>query len=98
MAFHFFTQIPGAVALIHARGTYRQADLYARGDRVYAKVGTGLIKLGISGATPAPTTRWSEYDPGDTATITERPGTEPRLESMGDDTAADVAKAMEAAE
>lgn len=98
MAFQFFTQIPGAVALVHTRGTYRQADLYARGERIYARIGAGFIRLGIGGATSAPTTRWAEYDAGDSATITEAPGTEPRLVSMGDDTAANVAKVMEAAE
>lgn len=81
---NYFTQIPGASALIHSGGVYRQTDLYARGEAIYAQHGGGFIKLAIGGATSAPKIRWSEFDQGDTATITEKPGTAPRLESMGD--------------
>lgn len=76
----FFTIITGATALIHTGGVYRQTNLYARGQSVYAKYGAGFIKLGIGGATSAPKVRWSEFDPGETAIITEKPGNPPRYE------------------
>lgn len=50
----YFTIITGATALIHTGGVYRQADLYARGSAIYAKVGSGFIKIGIGGATSTP--------------------------------------------
>ena len=80
----YFTIINGATALVHSGGIYQQVDLYARGDSVYAKRGAGFIKLGIGGATSALKVRWAEYDQGDTATISEKRGCAPKLESMGD--------------
>lgn len=77
---HFFTQITGAMALIHSGGVYRQTDLYARADAVYAKYGAGYIRLGIGGATSAPRVKWAEFDAGETAITTERPGTAPKYE------------------
>lgn len=80
----YFTIINGATTLIHSGGVYRQADLYARGEALYAKYGAGYIRLGAGGATSAPKVRWAEYFQGDTATIVERDGVAPKLESMGD--------------
>jgi hypothetical protein len=80
----FFTIINGAYALIHQGGVYQQAQLYARGERIYAKKGAGFVRLGVGGATSAQNVRWAEFDQGDTATIVEKPGTAPILESMGD--------------
>ncbi|WP_425070669.1 hypothetical protein [Sagittula sp. S175] len=80
----YFTNIPGATALVHSRGVYRQTALYARGDAIYAKHGAGYIRIGIGGATSAPNIRWAEFDQGDTATIIEKPGAAPKLASMGD--------------
>jgi len=80
----YFTQIPGATALVHSGGVYRQTDLYARKDAIYAKHGAGYIRLGIGGATSAPKIRWAEFDQGEMAKISERDGCQPKLESMGD--------------
>jgi len=80
----YFTIITGATALIHNGGVYRQTDLYARGSAIYARIGNGFIRLGIGGATSVPRTRWAEFDAGETAIITEKPGCAPALESMGD--------------
>lgn len=80
----YFSIITGATVLIHTNGVYRQADLYARGSAIYAKVGNGFIKIGIGGATSTPRTRWAEFDAGEAAIITEKPGCAPVLEGMGD--------------
>lgn len=76
----YFTIITGASALVHSGGVYRQTDLYARGKAIYAKYGAGFIKIGIGGATSAPKVRWADYDPGETAIITEKPGNAPQYE------------------
>lgn len=81
----YFTIITGASALVHAGGVYRQADLYARGTAVYAKYGAGFIKMGIGGATSAPKVRWAAFDAGETAIITEKPGTQPTYEGERED-------------
>lgn len=88
----YFTIITGASALVHTGGVYRQTDLYARGTAVYAKYSAGFIKLGIGGATSAPRTRWADFDAGETAIITENPGTAPQYEGERE------GKALEAAE
>lgn len=80
----YFTQIPGATALIHSGGVYRQADLYARKDAIYAKHGAGYIKLSIGGATSAPKIRWAEFDAGEVAEISERSGCAPKLVRIND--------------
>lgn len=56
----FFTIIPEAQAIVHAGGVYRQVPLYLRADRVYAKVGSGFVRLSQGGATSAPKVRWAE--------------------------------------
>lgn len=80
----YFTQIPGATALVHGGGVYRQTDLYARKDAIYAKHGSGYIRLGIGGATSAPKIRWAEFDAGEMAEISERSGCAPKLERIDD--------------
>lgn len=80
----YFSIITGATGLIHSRDVYRQADLYARADAVYAKYGAGFIRLGIGGATSAPNIRWADFDPGETAIITEKPGSPPKYQGERD--------------
>lgn len=57
---NFFTIIPEAQAVLLSSGVYRQAPLYLRADRVYAKVGSGFVRLSQNGATSAPKVRWCE--------------------------------------
>lgn len=71
---HFFTIITGATAIIYSKGVYQQADMYARGEAVYAKRGSGFIKLSTGGSTSSPSVRWAEFDAGETAIITEVEG------------------------
>src|SRR5690606_6599448 len=60
----FFTVIPDAHAIVYMRGVYRQAALYLRGDKVYAKWGGGFIRLSQGGATSHPNVRWADLDAG----------------------------------
>ena len=64
---HFFSKIENAFVLLKTAGVYRQADLYRRGEHLFAKAGAGYIRLGISGETSAPRTHWLEIDPGQDA-------------------------------
>lgn len=56
----FFTTIPEAQAIIYSNGVYRQTPLFARSDRVYAKYGSGFIRLQQGGATTHPKIRWAD--------------------------------------
>lgn len=84
----FITIIEGAYALLHSGGVYRQVELYARGDAVYAKYGGGFVRLGTGGTTSAPKVKWSVFDVGETAIITEKNGSAPKYE--GTNTVASV--------
>lgn len=59
---NFFSVIPEAQGIIHAAGVYSQVALYERGGRVYAKRGSGFVRLSQGGATSAPSIRWAEID------------------------------------
>ncbi len=56
----FFTAIPEGQVIIYANGVYRQTALFARGDRVYAKYGSGFVRLSQGGATSHPKLRWAD--------------------------------------
>ena len=56
----FFTQIPEGQAIVHGRGVYRQAPIYLRGGKVYAKHGGGFVRLHQGGGTSPPSLRWAE--------------------------------------
>lgn len=58
----FITIIEGAVALLHTKGVYRQVNIYQRGSSLYAKWGTGFVRLAAGGATSATNVRWAEID------------------------------------
>jgi len=64
---NFFSKIDDAYVLLRQNGVYRQADLYRRGSNLFAKTGSGYIRLGISGSTSAPKVIWMELDPGQDA-------------------------------
>jgi hypothetical protein len=65
----FFSIIPDGKAIVHANGVYRQVDIYTRGTgpdaKIYAKYGSGFVRLAQGGATSAPKVRWAEVDCGD---------------------------------
>lgn len=70
----YFTIIPEAQAIIHAKGVYRQVPIYARAGRAYAKSGSGYVRLFQGGGTSHPNIRWSEFDPGGEWLLEERGG------------------------
>lgn len=47
----FFQQIEGEAAVLVENGVYRQCDLYTRDGYLYAKVGSGFVRLMADGAT-----------------------------------------------
>lgn len=60
----FFTAIPEGQAVIYSNGVYRQTSLFMRGDLVYAKYGSGFIRLSQGGSTSHPKFRWADiYTP-----------------------------------
>lgn len=80
---NYFTEIPEGQAIIHSGGVYRQVPLYGRGENVYAKYGSGFVKLSIGGATSSARVRWSEFEPG-MSEITDRDGAAPKLVAIHD--------------
>jgi hypothetical protein len=58
----FFTPIPEAQAIIANRGVYRQVSLYTRGGKVYAKIGSGFIRMMQGGTMSTPHGKWLEID------------------------------------
>lgn len=73
----FLTRIDNAFAWMRSNGLYRQAELYRRGESIFAKWGGGYVRLSAHGATSAPKVSWNEIDEGDLAiidqTITRNP-------------------------
>lgn len=61
----FITPIDGATALLRSRGVYRQTTLHHRNEAIYAKWGSGFLRLGIAGATSSPYVSWLDIDPGE---------------------------------
>ncbi len=58
----FFSIIPEGKAIMLSNGVYSQRDLYTRAGRVYAKYGSGYVRLHHGGDTSAPKVRWVETD------------------------------------
>jgi len=71
------TRLDNAYVWIRTKGVYKQADLYARGRQLFAKVGSGYVRLSAHSATSSPNTVWLELDPGDCAMIDEPKGRDP---------------------
>lgn len=57
-----FHVIDGAQAILCSKGVYRQVALYRREDRVYAKWGSGFVRLGSDGGTSVPHVSWRAID------------------------------------
>lgn len=47
----FFKQIEGEAAILVSNGVYLQVDLYSRAGYLYAKYGTGFVRLMRDGST-----------------------------------------------
>jgi hypothetical protein len=59
-----FQQIPDGLVITLQKGIYRQTPLFQRAGNVYAKIGSGFIRLYKNGGTSVPSISWKEYDPG----------------------------------
>lgn len=57
-----FTVIEDAICITYKRGIYRQVSVYHRGKSVYARSGSGFIRLKVSGGTSDPNTLWYELE------------------------------------
>jgi hypothetical protein len=58
----FFTIIPEAQGIILSSGVYRQVALYQRSDRIYAKHGSGFVRLNQGCSTSHAKIRWVDLD------------------------------------
>ena len=47
----FFKQIEGDAAILVENGVYKQVDLYSRDGYLFAKVGSGFVRLMADGST-----------------------------------------------
>lgn len=65
----YFTAIPDGQGIVLVKGTYRQVAIYTRSGRVYARNGTGYVRLFAGGATSHPNVRWLELDAPDGQTV-----------------------------
>lgn len=59
-----FQEIPGSIAITLTKGVYHQTTLFRRGTLIYAKHGSGFIRLFPQGGTSSPSTSWKDVDPG----------------------------------
>lgn len=65
--FHPFTEISEGQVILLQKGTFKQVPLYRRDWNLFAKMGSGYIKLYKAGSTSVPTICWKEIDPGEFA-------------------------------
>jgi hypothetical protein len=61
-----FQEIPDALAVLHCKGVYSQNPLFSRGQFVYAKRGSGFVRLYKGGATSVSSVSWKDLEPGQT--------------------------------
>lgn len=57
-----FTPIIDGIVILQKNGVFSQADLYRRGEGVYAKQGSGFIRLRNNGETSVNNVRWLELE------------------------------------
>lgn len=59
-----FKEFAGSTIVLLSGGTYHQAVLYRRSDsdRVYAKHGSGYIRIGPGDSTSKPKVSWEDID------------------------------------
>lgn len=61
---NYLTEIPSAFLWGRKSGVYNQYPLFKRDETLFAKVGSGYVRLHASGATTVPSFTWLEIDPG----------------------------------
>ena len=66
-----FSEIPEGQGIVTAGGVYRQVALFERADaatgarRIYAKYGSGYVRLNAGGTSSATRVRWTDLDVSD---------------------------------
>ena len=64
-----FVQIEGGTCLLMSKGVWKPADLYSLEGFVFAKLGSGFIKLKRHGATSKADHKWEHLDTEPVETI-----------------------------
>lgn len=57
---NLFHQLEGEVAIVRARGVFKQVDIFERGGQLFVKLGSGFVRLLDNHKTSVPTTFWEE--------------------------------------
>lgn len=57
-----FEIIEDATAIMRKRGVFTQVLVYKRNGNVYAKQGSGFVRLKLSGGTSDPNSTWDEIE------------------------------------
>ena len=57
-----FKPIEGSAIIIYSRGMYQQTEVFERGGELYAKRGSGYIRLMKTGCTSYGNTKWSDIN------------------------------------
>lgn len=66
---NFFTRVEDGHVIVRRGGVYRQADLFHRKEKLFARIGGGFIRLAAGGATSVTAVSWLEIDCGDASYI-----------------------------
>ena len=69
-----FSDIQDGQAITLTGGVYRQVGIAVRDGRIYAKQGSGYVRLSQYGATSSPKVRWHDIDPGAGGSFEEKGG------------------------
>lgn len=64
-----FHVIDDAVAILRSKGVFRQVPVYRRGEEVFAKHGSGFIKLLSAGHTTQPNISWIDVATAEVKTV-----------------------------
>lgn len=62
-----FHALTDGFAILRKRGVFTQAPLYRRGTAIYARLGSGFVKLLSNHNTTHPDVRWEDYQADDVA-------------------------------
>lgn len=57
-----FEVVEDALVVLFSRGVYRQLPVFRRGDKFFAKVGAGFVRLHRGGSTTVPAIRWIDHE------------------------------------
>ncbi len=64
---NLFHIVEDSQVILRSKGVFRQVAAFRRGDELFAKWGSGFIKLVPGGGTTVPSVSWVELDTGSLA-------------------------------